>query len=67
MASPGGHGPSDDKPPTAEHNLGPTPASGLPGIVTQPLESVASEESEGTPSVDDGIPTDEDVRRLLSF
>jgi len=65
MASSGDHGPSDDKQPTAEHDQGPTSASGPPAIEPQPLESVASEESEGAPSVDDGISTDENVRRLL--
>jgi hypothetical protein len=63
MTLPSNPDPSDDKQPPAEHNLGPKSRSGLPGNETQSLKSVASKESEDTPSVDDAICTDDDVRR----
>lgn len=63
MASSGDHGPSDDKQPPVEHNLGPKSGSGPPDNEVKSLESVISDESEGPPSVDDTISTDDKVSR----
>jgi hypothetical protein len=57
MSSSGNPPPSDDKS-TVGHHL--APAS------SQPLASVVSDDSEGAPSVDDTISTNNDVGRRLS-
>jgi hypothetical protein len=62
MASSGTTGPLDDNQSPVEHNMAPKPGTGHPGNVAQPLEPVASWDSEGTPSADYNISTNDDVR-----